>query len=268
MNQVSARVISNERILGEFKRSLTSGGRDVSGSWLMWMEAPDIASKTSPGQFIMVRCEDCTLPRPFSIHRVDKDGNLAIFYAVWEDGRGTQWLSERRPGNKIDIFGPLGNGFTLNKDSYNLLLIAGGVGIAPIHFLAEQSLNEGRSVTLLYGTANNSRYPIGLPIRPVDATEDGSVGYKGMLTELLPNFVSEADQIFACGPIAMYRDMASSYAHLLKDKPVQVSLEVRMGCGYGVCYGCTVKTINGLKQVCKDGPVFNLEYILWEEPIC
>jgi dihydroorotate dehydrogenase electron transfer subunit len=90
-----------------------------------------------------------------------------------------------------------------------------------------------------------------------------------MVTELLPDFVTQADQVFICGPMPMYRDMASQKQKLkLEGKPTQISLEVRMGCGLGVCYGCTVKTKKGLKQVCKDGPVFELDDILWDELTC
>jgi len=100
----------------------------------------------------------------------------------------------------------------------------------------------------------------------VAATEDGSLGEKGLVTDLLPRFAEQADQVFACGPLPMLRDMFKRQKELkLEDKPVQVSLEVRMGCGVGVCYGCTVKTKDGLKQVCKDGPVFELDKILWGE---
>jgi len=89
------------------------------------------------------------------------------------------------------------------------------------------------------------------------------VGRKGLITDFLPEYLDSADQIFACGPLLMYRAMARMPE--LKNKSVQISLEVRMGCGVGVCYGCTVKAKNGLKQVCKDGPVFELNDILWAE---
>ncbi|UCG54655.1 MAG: dihydroorotate dehydrogenase electron transfer subunit, partial [Dehalococcoidia bacterium] len=120
-----------------------------------------------------------------------------------------------------------------------------------------------------YGTVDKHRYPEDLlpsPIELVSVTEDDSVGRKGMVTDILPDYVNWADQIFACGPLPMYRDMARRKQELKLDaKPVQISLEVRMGCGLGVCYGCTVKTKTGLRQVCKDGPVFNLDDILWNQ---
>ena len=101
-------------------------------------------------------------------------------------------------------------------------------------------------------------------VKLVATTEDGTAGKKGMITDLLPDYTDWADQIFACGPMPMYHDMANNYPQL-KNKPVQISLEVRMGCGRGLCYGCTVKAKQGLKQVCQDGPVFNLDDVLWDE---
>ena len=96
----------------------------------------------------------------------------------------------------------------------------------------------------------------------MNATDDGTEGYKGLATDLIQAYSDGADQIFACGPVAMYKAMADKLE--LKDKPVQVSLEIMMGCGAGVCYGCTIKTNSGLKQVCKDGPVSDLKDIVWE----
>ena len=135
--------------------------------------------------------------------------------------------------------------------------------------MAQQALDRGCSVTLLYGTRTKYRYPENLlptGIKVVTATDDGSVGYKGMITDLLPDYAGWADQVFACGPVPMYRDMLLRRRELqLEGKPVQISLEVRMGCGRGICYGCTVKTKQGLKRVCQDGPVFDLDNILWDE---
>jgi len=134
-------------------------------------------------------------------------------------------------------------------------------------------LNQGCSVRLLLGASTATQiYPRRLlppEAEPVITTEDGTAGKKGMITDLLPDFADWADQIFACGPTEMYRDMARRKQELkLEGKPVQICLEVRMGCGRGVCYGCTVKTKRGLKQVCTDGPVFDLDDILWDELNC
>lgn len=269
MNYLRAEVTENRQILPEFRRPHT---RCLTGSWIIWVRCPEIANQARPGQFVMVRCgENAVLPRPFSIHRVD-DESVALFYAVWENGRGTPWLSRRKPGDRIEMFGPLGNGFTIQPDSGKLLLVAGGIGLAPLCYLAQKAQQNSQSVTLLYGTCNEARYPRNLlpdGLELVDITEDGSVGRKGLATDLLADLAPQADQIFACGPMPMYRDMAVQKRKMkLEDKYVQVSLEVRMGCGVGVCYGCTVKTRNGLKQVCTDGPVFELDDILWDQLPC
>ncbi len=217
----------------------------------------------------MVYCgEETLLRRPLSIHQIDKTkAKLALLFSVV--GRGTHWLSQRNAGDKIDLLGTLGSGFFVLPTSHNLLLAAGGIGIAPLGFLAQEAVKQKHSVKLLMGAPTASQlYPKHLlppEIELITATEDGTAGEKGMLTDILPNFTGWADQVFACGPMPMYKAMADKCHQLLKAKPVQISLEMRMGCGLGVCYGCTVKTKNGLKQVCKDGPVFDLEDILWDE---
>ncbi|MFC2047025.1 dihydroorotate dehydrogenase electron transfer subunit [Chloroflexota bacterium] len=263
MRQVVATVISNEKLWGEFS---FHGRRKHLSTWLMWLSCARVASEAKPGQFVMVNCgEECLLPRPFSIHQVNDD-SIALFYAVLVEGKGTRWLSQRRADDKISLLGPLGNGFIKSPTSHNLLLVAGGNGIAPLYFLAQEALKRKYSVTLLYGTVDKERYPISPQIKLVSATEDGTIGHSGKVTDLLTEFVGRADQIFACGPMAMYLDMVLKKQELkLTGKSIQISLEIRMGCGRGVCYGCTIKTKNGLKQVCQDGPVFDLDDILWDE---
>jgi len=261
MNQVAAQVISNEKLWGEHHLPKHQA---FCGAWLIRLHCPQVASAAKPGQFVMANCgPECLMPRPFSIHETDEEGNLALFYAVLENGRGTAWLSQRRAGDRVTLLGPLGNGFSIQTNANNLLLVAGGNGIAPLYFLAQAALRKKYSVTLLYGTADRKRYPISPQIKLVSATEDGSVGYQGKVTDLCPEHIDWADQVFACGPLNMYNVMHKKRGGLLKDKPAQISLEVRMGCGLGVCYACTVKTRNGLRQVCKDGPVFDLNDILW-----
>jgi len=229
---------------------------------LMWLEAPYIASQTQPGQFVMVRCGDDTLlRRPFSTHQLEGNRLALLFNVV---GWGTRWLSQCQAGDSLDLLGPLGNGYSINPDSKNLLLVAGGIGVAPLVFLAQQAAKLGCSVTLLLGAKTATElYPQRLlpsGIELIIATEDGSAGKRGLITDLLPDFIGWADQVFACGPMPMYKIMAQMPE--LRNKPVQISLEVRMGCGLGVCYGCNIKTKNGLKQVCRDGPVFELNEIL------
>ncbi len=214
----------------------------------------------------MVRCgQDCTLPRPFSIHQVDRE-DIALYFAVLDGGKGTDWLSRREKGDVVELLGPLGNGFTVHPDSRKLLLVAGGMGVASLYFLAEANFEKGYAVKMMYGTAIENPYPVdhlSAGVETIIATENGEVGYKGMITELVPEHIEWADQIFVCGPLPMYKAMAQMPE--LKNKSVQVSLEMRMGCGMGTCYACTIRTRQGLRQVCKDGPVFNLNDIIWEE---
>ena len=247
VNQVTATIISNRGVMPD--------------TCLMWLECPGISQEARPGQFVMVRCgEETVLRRPLSVHQTAGDRFALLFVVI---GKGTQWLAARQPGDEIDILGPLGNGFTVHPDSRNLLLVAGGMGIAPLMLLADGAVAEGRDVTMLYGTANDDRYPVPARVTVVAATEDGSVGHRGLVTELIPQYLDATDQVFACGPLPMYKAMAQMPE--LKNKPVQVSLEMRMGCGMGTCYACTIRTRQGLKQVCKDGPVFELNDIIWEE---
>jgi dihydroorotate dehydrogenase electron transfer subunit len=219
----------------------------------------------------MVSCgPDTLLRRPISIHQVD-DTRLALLFSVI--GRGTQWLSERKSGDEVDLLGPLGNGFTLLPESQRILLVAGGMGIAPLAFLANVAIRQRVKTTLLMG-ASSAAHLLGLPtdepssINIMKTTDDGSLGLKGLVTDMLVEQcrIDQADQIFACGPVPMYQTM--SQMPELINKPVQVSLEVRMGCGLGICYGCTIKTRQGLKQVCHDGPIFDLNDIFWDEVIC
>ncbi len=269
MYQATAEVISNEKILERFERPCAPPfprPRLVTGSWFMWLKCPEIARNARPGQFVMMRCDDTFLRRPMSIHRVKGD-NLALFFSAWQDGKGTQWLSGRLPGDKIDILGPLGNGFDAG-DTGDLLLVAGGSGIAPLVFLGEKAIEQGRKATLLCGASTGSQlYPAHLlptGIKCITTAEDGErCDKKGRVTDLIPEYAARADRIFCCGPIPMYRTIAGQNLH--GGKPCQVSLEVRMGCGFGVCYGCSVKTKQGLREVCKDGPVFDMDDVLWDE---
>lgn len=285
MRQVLASVINNQKILGELERTNAQTfrrpeARNTLGSWLIWLRCPEIAREAKPGQFVMVSCgEECMLPRPISIHRMNGNGDIAIFFAVWEDGEGTGWLSQRSQDDSVKITGPLGNGFSIPPKARNLLLVAGGIGIAPLLFLADRALKENHPVKLLRGASgefkpsgkpNPSQHypdeylPQGIEVIPITTSPDGKTGM--VLDLLTPEVIKWADQVFACGPTAMYRDMANRKKELgLTGKSVQISLEMRMGCGRGVCYGCTVRTKRGLKQVCQNGPVFELDDIIWDE---
>jgi dihydroorotate dehydrogenase electron transfer subunit len=270
--------------------TIASNVEVMPGIHLMWIEAPDIAAAAQPGQFITVRCGDFTLRRPFSVHQVSSR-EIALLFKV--AGKGTLWLSRRQKGERIDILGPLGKGFSIEPGAKNLLLVAGGIGIAPLVFLIHHASSQ-HQITLIHGAStaaqlypfssagkkqsNLSPLPKGVQFIPV--TEDGSMGKKGMATDILPDFLDWADQVYACGPADMYKAMAltpnssplkgedkgeGEKPSNLKLRKCQVSLEVRMGCGFGACYSCTINTKKGLKQVCRDGPVFELNDIIWQE---
>ena len=266
--------------------SVASNVEVMPGIHLMWIEAPNIACSVLPGQFITVRCGDFTLRRPLSIHQVSSR-EIALLFKV--TGKGTLWLSQRQTGERIDILGPLGKGFSIEPGARNLLLVAGGIGIAPFVFLMHHASSQ-HQITLIHGAStaaqlypsamfstgpssasikrsNLSPVPKGVQFIPV--TEDGSMGKKGMATDILPDFLDWADQVYACGPADMYKVMAEmswrAKQSNLKVRKCQVSLEVRMGCGFGACYSCTINTKKGLKQVCRDGPVFELDDIIWQE---
>jgi dihydroorotate dehydrogenase electron transfer subunit len=245
--------------------NVISNSELMPGVFLMWLEAAGIANKAKPGQFIMIRCGDDTLlRRPISIHRTEKS-KLAVLYARL--GSGTQWLSTQKEHTSIDILGPLGNGYTVRDEDKNLLLVAGGMGIAPLTFLADTAVSQGKNVTLLLGAQKAAMvYPDKLltnGIKCIITTDDCSMGIKGRTTDVLSVYLDETDKVFACGPAPMYRTIYRN--NLLKSKPCQVSLEVRMACGMGVCYGCTIKTRQGLKQVCHHGPVFEFDDVIWDE---
>jgi len=268
LKQVAAPVIANSEVM--------------PGVYLIWLEAPHIASEAQPGQFVMVGCgEDNLLRRPLSIHQIADKTKLALLFTVV--GKGTHWLAQRQVGDNLDLLGPLGNGFNLPETAREILLVAGGIGFAPISFLLDKTIKQGVRPTLLMGAKSSSQlyskhmktprrdlsetpskthdYP--LTYETITVTDDGSEGEEGLVIDLLPKFVEKADYIYACGPTAMYKTMAQMPE--LRNKSVQVSLEVRMGCGLGICYACTIKTKHGLKQVCQDGPIFDLDDVLWDE---
>jgi dihydroorotate dehydrogenase electron transfer subunit len=250
----------------------------------MWIDAPEIAAIAKPGQFITVRCGDFILRRPFSIHQVGnssvtasevKQSQVAILFKV--AGKGTLWLSQQEAGHRIDILGPLGKGFAISPESKNLLLVAGGIGLAPLVFLMRQAASH-HQVILIHGATTAAQLhqnACQLPatsherVQSIPVTEDGSAGKKGMATDVLPDYLDWAYQVYACGPVDMYKVMAQMSLRAkqgnLKLKRSQVSLEVRMGCGFGACYCCTINTKKGLQQVCRDGPVFELDDIIWQE---
>ena len=269
----------------------------LPGQWLQSYHAPDLAIGARAGQFIHVRTGDFSglvLRRPFSLNTADPaTGIVTIHFRVV--GRGTAWFTRLRPGDAIDLLGPLGRPFEVDSRSQHLLLIAGGLGIAGVRMLADEAIRAGRQVTLLFGAASAREvYPSSLlpdEVEYVVATDDGSLGRRGFVTELLTDYEAWADQAFACGPVPMLATLAQlvagrrdrlGVAKLGRKRGggrtppagspaarrkafLQVSMEQNMGCAVGACLGCVVMTTSGTPQrVCREGPVFAYDEIAWE----
>lgn len=259
MKTAWATVIGSERLYGN--------------TCVLWLHAPQVTRGAAPGQFLMLRCNEDgppMLPRPMSYHRLRAAEGGGHDFAILFDlvGRGTQWLSQRRPGDSIFVYGPLGRGCTVRRSASHLLLVAGGIGVAPLVWLAEEQVSRGRNVTLLQGARSaGDLFPARLlppEVEVVVATDDGSAGQRGLVTDLVPEYLPWADQVFACGPNAMFGALADVVRRFegegarRRQKSIQVLLEEVMPCGTGICYGCAVRTRRGVRLICKDGPRFEL----------
>jgi len=246
------------------------------GSYFLFsVESPSIARHASSGQFVMVKVSDGTSPllrRPLSLCDCVGDRFLLFFQVA---GQGTELLARKQPEDKLDVIGPLGQGFRLPQDDRPAgvsLLAGGGRGIAPLLFLAAQMRSKNLPVKILYGGRANADLPLrnklldsGIPHSC--STDDGTFGLKGLVTDLLKNELSAAPAsgIYACGPEPMLRTVADMAA--AARLPAQLSLESHMACGFGACWGC-VKRIrrNGEEswvKVCEEGPVFPAEEVVW-----
>jgi 2-polyprenylphenol hydroxylase and related flavodoxin oxidoreductases len=269
----------------------------LPGQWLQAYHAPELAIGSRAGQFVHVRPGDLSgmiLRRPFSLNTADPaTGIVTIHFRVI--GRGTEWFTRLRPGDAIDMLGPLGRPFEVDRRSQHLLLVAGGLGIAGVRMLADEAIRDGRRVTLLFGAASAREvYPSNLlpdEVEYIVATDDGSLGHAGYVTALIPTYEAWADQAFACGPAPMLKVLAGlatgrsqrlGVAKLGRkrgagrgDPPgspaarrkafLQVSMEQNMGCAVGACLGCVVMGANGQPQrVCREGPVFASDELDWE----
>jgi dihydroorotate dehydrogenase electron transfer subunit len=229
------------------------------------IEAKTIARKAKPGQFLQLRVNnlfDPFLRRPFSIASVKSD-NIRIIFRV--RGKGTEILSQAKEGEYFDILGPLGRALPQFEDR-DILLIGGGVGIAPLFFLCQKLEVENR-IHLFLGAKNYDELIMldgfkKMTKNIIVSTEDGSSGKRGKVTDLLTEEEIEAKIrmpiIFTCGPLPMLKVIEKRFTVL----PVFGFLEERMGCGTGICFGCAVQKKNGgYLRVCKDGPVLNLHEI-------
>jgi len=263
MKAAFARVVESQRLYGE--------------TFVSWFAGPEISQGATPGQFVMLRCaeaphlatslpDDPLLPRPMSIHRM-RSGATGSEWSILYDvvGRGTRWLASRQPGDAVYCWGALGRGFRVEPASQHLLLVAGGIGVAPLVWLADEAVNWNKTVTLILAARTRERIfpPAMLPpqVEVVAMTADGTLGERGLATKAFSDYLDWCDQAFACGPNAMFEGMAKELKNRRSQKSVQVLVEERMGCGTGICYGCAIESRKGMRLVCKDGPQFDLREI-------
>ncbi len=262
---------------------------------LQTWHAPWLAASARAGQFVHVRSPDWSglvLRRPFSVNTADRvAGTITIHFRI--TGKGTEAIARTRPGDRLEVLGPLGRPFEVDPRTHHLMLVAGGLGMAGVRMLADEAIEAGRRVTVLFGASGAAEvYPSSLLPDEAEyavATDDGSIGHAGYVTDLVPQYEAWADQAFACGPwpmlaalarVAGGRDGRLGVARLgrkggsraapmgsvaaRRKAWLQVSMEQNMGCAVGACLGCVVVGVAGPQRVCREGPVFAVDEIDWE----
>ena len=218
----------------------------------------DCSAIEGPGQFVTLSLPGFFLRRPFSVCDWDETGLTVLYETV---GQGTARLRGLPLGAELDLLTGLGNGFDLAPAGQTPLLVGGGSGLSPLYGLAKRLLEQGAEPRVILGFRSSEdmfflRSFHALGLYPSVTTEDGSFGIRGFVTEAmnLPH-----SYLYACGPEAMLRAVSEK-----SEADGQLSFDVRMGCGFGACMGCTKQTVHGPRRVCKDGPVFRKEEIVWD----
>jgi dihydroorotate dehydrogenase electron transfer subunit len=265
----------------QIKAKITRKERLTSDIVRLTMVAPELAAQAKPGQFLMVKAADNHEPllrRPFSIHQATSSGQVQILFKVV--GKGSSFLAGREVGDVLDLIGPLGHGYDLPKASGgNICLVGGGMGCAPLYFLSKLLVKEqddnrlqvylgaatGRELAKVKGDFDD------LGAEVFAATDDGSLGYHGYVTDLVAKSLDRGRhwQVYSCGPQPMLKKVADLCA--AENWACQVSLETMMACGISACLGCTVRTSSAnfrrsnkqFLHVCKDGPVFDSGDVAW-----
>lgn len=247
------------------KRLFTiKGNREIAkATFRLDLEAVEPGYEFS-GEFVDVEVEGFYLRRPLSVCDAG-NGHLTLIYKVV--GEGTKVLSSMAAGRTLDILTGLGRGFNPDKCMENALLVAGGLGAAPLYKLCLELKASGKKVTAVLGFNSADEIVLEKEFRAVCdkvavSTVDGTAGVRGFVTDAVKTLDPEYDFYYTCGPLVMMRAVAG-----MLHGSGQFSLEERMGCGAGFCYGCSCKTLTGSKRICKDGPVFDKEELIWTE-IC
>lgn len=267
----------------ETRRALPTAGEVVenrgmaAGHFLLSLRVEETFQGAVPGQFVMIKRPGIQAPllgRPISLYDLHRaEGAVIIDLLIRVVGRGTALLSEVKPGDRVDILGPLGKGFTMRPDRRQIVFVAGGIGVAPLSFLAGRysSLPDpGEREITFYAGARTEEALVGVqrlreknvPVRV--SCDDGSCGYRGVVTDLVErdaeNYRPLETVVYACGP----RPMLEKLQALLKRHRLtgEASVEERMACGIGACLGCAVRMKNGGHQrVCVEGPVFDIQNV-------
>lgn len=260
----SAKVLSNKMLIPEHYK--------------MEIYSPKTSSSAKPGQFIHIKTGKTTSPllrRPISIYINDKKrGIISILYKTV--GTGTSLLTEYKPNDTIDIIGPLGNGFPMGDEQNHIAIVGGGVGIAPLVFLALEARQLNKKVIFIQGAPCKRTLIDVQELKDAGciietATDDGSAGFRGFPTELLKKYLEKEhlDAVYSCGPTPMLKTIKKiSLEYKIQ---TYISLEQKMGCGIGACLGCVCRVLVGgiqgatYKRVCKDGPVFPAEVVVFDE---
>lgn len=243
--------------------TILSNRRLTHKTWVMTLGG-DTSAITAPGQFVNIAIPGKYLRRPISICDYSHErGEVILLYDVI--GEGTKAMSEMKRGDNVDMLNGLGNGFSLDSGAESPLLLGGGIGCAPLLNLARTLKRLGKNPIAILGY-NKAADSFGMDkwfeeieVEAYIATVDGSVGTKGFVTDVIREKNINGDYFHACGPMPMLKALCNGL-----DIPGEVSIESRMGCGFGACMCCSVETRDGSKRICKDGPIFRKEELIWK----
>lgn len=239
--------------------TVLSNTRLTPRTWKMVLEG-DTGCFSAPGQFVNVAIDGKFLRRPISVCDYDAM-TLTLLYDVV--GEGTAWLAGRAGGDRLDLLTGLGNGFDITVDCNQPVLLGGGIGVAPLLNLGKTLVKTGKRPVAVLGFNRSEDVVLdteleeaGIPV--FVSTVDGSRGTRGFVTDAMRENGLTPDYFYACGPLPMLRSLCAL--------PIrgELSLESRMGCGFGVCMCCSLETTDGAKRICKEGPVFRKEELIWK----
>lgn len=242
--------------------TIISNRQIAKGIYELTLAGSLVRRMRTPGQFVHVKVghREPLLRRPLSLCDINQEaGECTIVYRA--EGAGTTLLSQKQPGESLDVLGPLGNGFPLSalSSGQHALLVGGGIGVPPLYELAKQLVNNGVCVTIVLGfqTKDVVFYEQRFASfgKTYVATVDGSYGMKGFVTDVIQRHALSFHVLYACGPKPMLKALEQQFPH----KELYLSLEERMGCGIGACFACVCRVPHGetaYKKVCSDGPVF------------